>query len=918
MIATLRVLAAKVRGLFVQGKADHEFDEELQEHLQLLTERLIRMGVSPEDAPRAARREFGNVTLLQQQQRETRTFLSPRTVWRDLRFGVRQLGRNPLFTLIAVLSLALGIGANTAIFTVAKKVLLDTLPVKDPHELRMLTWVSGHEQPVPPVWGDVSSTAGGGLSSTAFSYPVLEELRKKTDVFQELVAFKDVEMTASIDGHPELIAGEMVSGNAFGALGVNPILGRPLNFADDAGPGKGPVTLISEGYWAARFDRSISVLGKSISVNGVPITIVGVTPGQFTGLQMGSTAQMFVPLTMQPLLIPREQRTESGNTSLLNNPQSWWVQIMARLRPDVPESRTQAVLDVVLRQTAMVTLPGAKGLDQFRLKLERGDRGLDDLQGPFARPSYVLLALAGLVLLLACVNLANLLLARGASRRREMSTRLALGAGRTQILRQVLTESLLLASLGGAAGLALGYLGRNAVPMVLGTPRHAATMQVHFDWQVLAFTVGVSLATGLLFGFFPAWQAMRTGVSTGLKNATGTTTAQHGMWLGKGLVVIQIALSTILLIGAGLFVRTLVNLSQTPLGFRADHILLFQLNPPRTRYSDAQMVTLYRQLEEKLAAIPGVRSVSMSNIAIIGDGHSGSTFHRSGTAVPKDTVRVQTNSVGEDFFSTMGIPLLRGRGFNAGDTSTSPAVAVVNQALARKFFPNEDPIGQTFDADADDAHGPIQIVGIAADTRYADLRSETPPTFYLPYRQQPHSGRMVFEIRTAADPGSVLSQTRAAVESLDRDLPLIDVRTMTEQIESSLSRERIFAQLTSGFGVLALVLACIGIYGIMAYTVARRTSEIGVRMALGARTGQVLGMVLREAWWMAVMGIVLGIGVTLWLARFVSTMLYGVKFTDPPTLAGATGLLLLIALLAAFGPARRASRIDPMRALRNE
>jgi predicted permease len=557
-------------------------------------------------------------------------------------------------------------------------------------------------------------------------------------------------------------------------------------------------------------------------------------------------------------------------------------------------------------------------MDQFHLRLEPGDRGLDNLKSGFAKSLYVLFSLAGLVLLLACVNLANLLLARAAARQREMSTRLALGAQRIHILRQVLTESLLLSTMGGVAGLVLGYLGRNVIPRLLASPSQPAMTVVDFDWPVLAFTAGLSLATGVLFGIVPAWQATRSDGNAALNDAHHATAGHRGMWFGKALVVFQIGLSTILLIGAGLFVRTLANLNHTPLGFRADHILLFRLNPPRTRYSDARMTAFYQQLEEKLASLPGVRSVSMSNIAIIGDGHSGSTFHVSGTPVETEAVRVQTNHVGANFFQTMGIPILQGRGFDLHDTAASPRVAVVNRALARQFFPNENPIGKTFEADAEDVNAPVEIVGIAADTRYADLRSDTPPTFYLPYSQALVLGRMVIEIHTQAEPASILSQVRSVVASMDRDLPLIDVRTMTEQIKATMSGERIFAQLTSGFGLLALVLACIGIYGIMAYTVARRTGEIGIRMALGAEAGQVLRMVLREASWMALAGVALGLGSALWLARFLGAMLYGLKPSDPPTLAGAAVLLLLIALLAAFGPARRASRVDPVHALRHQ
>jgi predicted permease len=384
------------------------------------------------------------------------------------------------------------------------------------------------------------------------------------------------------------------------------------------------------------------------------------------------------------------------------------------------------------------------------------------------------------------------------------------------------------------------------------------------------------------------------------------------------LVVVQIALSAILLVGAGLFVQTLRNLGRAELGFREDHLLLFRLNPPRTAHVDGQRLALYQRLEAKLASIPGVKSVTMTDIALIGDGNSGATFHVSGTPREKDARRIQTNGVSRDFFSTMGISIVRGRGFGAQDTATSPKVAVINQTLARKYFPNEDPVGKTFDTDTEDFAVPLTIVGVAADTKHADLRSETPPTFYVFYEQRSEPGRMRVALHTQQEPASVLSAARAAVAEMDRDLPLTNVRTMQEQVQGTMANERIFAQLTSGFGALALVLASIGIYGIMAYTVARRTSEIGIRMALGARQAQVLGMVLREVSWMALGGVVLGVGAALGLARLVASMLYGLRPWDPATLVGIAGLLLGIALLAGLGPARRAARIDPTQALRHE
>jgi predicted permease len=915
MAAGIQVLIAKFRGLFRHRQTDRELDDEMRLHIQMLTDRFVRKGMEPCDAQAAARRQFGSVTLLRERHYEQRSFSIFVTFWRDLCFGLRQLRRNPVLAFVAITSLALGIGANTAIFTAAKQVLFDSLPVASPHQLRMLTWVSGHEQPVPPVWGDVGANESGGLTGNGFSYPVLEEMRKRADAVQALIAFKDAPMSVLIDGHAEQINGELLSGNAFEALGVRAALGRTLIPSDDIAPGSGPVVVLSGGYWAQRFGKSPQVLGKVISLNGVPVTIVGVGGGRFAGLQIGNSMQIFVPLTMQPIVLPKAQ---NGSVSLLDNPQSWWVQILARMRPEISEARVQAELDATLRQTAMPVLKRTGDLDRFHLQLEPGDRGLDYLRGMYARPSYVLLALAGLVLLLACLNLANLLLARSATRQRELSTRLALGAGRGSIVRQMLTESVLLSGFGGAAGLLLGYLSRNLVPRLL-TISQAEPAQVQFDWRVLLFTLGVSFATGILFGLAPAWQGARIATHAGLRASGGATADRRRLWLDKSLVIGQIALSAALLAGAGLFVHTLINLNRIPLGFESDHILLFRLNLPRTRYSDAQMSVFFRQLEEKLASLSAVRAVTVSTIGIIGDGHSGSTFHVLGRPREKDPARVQTIGVGVNFFDTLKIPLLQGRGFNRHDTATSPKVAVVNEALVQKFFPKENPIGQTFEADPDDMEVPIQIVGIAADTRYADLREKTPPLFYVPYVQSVNGpGRMMVQIRTVVNPTVVLPQVRKAVEGLDRDLPMIDVRTMKDQVKSTQADERALAQLAGGFSVLALVLASIGIYGMMAYAVNTRTSELGLRMALGAETHQILTRVLREAFWLTSAGILVGLIAALWLTRFIHGMLYGIGNADPLTIGGTALLLISVSLIAAWGPAHRASRIDPIRALRHD
>jgi predicted permease len=920
MTSRMRVLMAKARGLFAKRGIGGQLDDEIELHIQLLKERFIARGMDPTDAEAAARRQFGNPTLLRERHYEERTFFQFVNLVRDLRFGLRQLRRNPILTCVGIASLALGIGANTAIFTAAKHVLFDTLPVTRPDELRMLTWISGPELPVPPVWGDVGPSEAGGLMSNSFSYPVLEQMRGRTDAVEGLIAFKDVPMAATIDGQAEMIRGELISGNAFQSLGVQAESGRTLNPADDVAPGSGPVVVISDSFWRQRFARSPLVVGKVISLNGYPVTIVGVSGGRFAGLQMGSPTQIFAPITMQPLILPRAQ---NGNISLLDNPQSWWVQILARLKPDASEGRALGELNAILRQAAMPVLKRTSELDRFHLRFGEGDRGLDSLREEYARPSYVLLALAGLVLLLACLNLANLLLARSTTRQRELSTRLALGASHGRITRQMLTESLLLSGCGGAAGLLLGYLGRNIVPRLLMNSSQPDSAQLQFDWRVLLFTMGISVGAAILFGLAPAWRATRIATHAGLRESGGATANRHKLRMDKTLVIGQIALSAALLMGTGLFAHTLFNLDRIPLGFESNHVLLFRLNLPRARYSDAQMTAFSQQLEEKLASLPGVRSVAASNIGVIGDGHSGAAFQVVGRAKGTGPAPVQTNGVGTDFFETLGIPILQGRAFNREDTATSPKVAVVNRTLAEKFFPGENPVGKIFETDvetdSENVEIPIQIVGMAADTRYADLRSETPPTFYVPYVQKLNGpSRMMVEIRTLADPSSVLPEVRRTVESLDRDLPVIDVRTMKDQVRSTLADERALAQLAGGFSVLAVVLASIGIYGMMSYAVNTRTGEIGLRIALGARTSQVLSRILREAFWLTGAGIVAGVMAALWLAQLIRVMLYGIGSADALSIASTAALLMLVSLLAALAPARRASRIDPIRALRHD
>jgi predicted permease len=550
--------------------------------------------------------------------------------------------------------------------------------------------------------------------------------------------------------------------------------------------------------------------------------------------------------------------------------------------------------------------------------LADGSRGLHQLDF-LKKPVYVLTVLVGLVLLLACANIANLLLARGAQRQREMSMRQALGAGRWRVLRQMLTESLLLAALGGAFGLALGCMVRNLLPKMMMGPMTHIEMNVPFDWGVFGFAAGVTLVTGLLFGMSPAWSAARAEVGNSLKDGAQTVTRRRRGWGGKALVGIQVALSTLLVIGAGLFLRTVIGLNRVDAGFKTDHLLLVEIDPPGRRYPAGKDVALYQRLEQAITAVPGVETVSpMSMPYLSGSMTSQDFMTEEESADPSKAHGERDNDVGVHFFQTLGIPMVAGRSFGEQDSMTSPKVAVINQSLARTRFPRGNPIGQRFKYGAIEKNDWVQVVGICADTRYLDLREDPPPQYFIPYLQRPVARGMTFAIRTHLESAAIVPALRRAVSAIDPELPLNDVRTQQEQIDETMRGEIVLAEMTAGFGILALALACIGIYGVMAYSVANRKNEIGIRMALGAQPRQVRGMILRESIWLAAAGIVVGVGAALLLTRLVKSMLYGIQPYDPATMAGGVLILLAVALAASWFPACRAAGVQPMEALRHE
>jgi predicted permease len=898
---------------------DREVDEELRFHIELYAEDLMRSGLPREEAMRRARVELGSIAAGKENCRQaqgTRFFDELRA---DLRYALRMLRKTPGFTAIAIGSLALGIGVNTVIFTAAQHMLLDRLQVPHPEQLRLFEWTQQHPGVVESLWGWFDDNAGG-VASTSFSYPVYKQLRRGNQSLAEVFAFKPYgRMTATIDGQPETVDAEIVSGNYYSSLEIRPQLGRGIDESDDSAVGSGPVVVISDKFWARRWGHSQNVIGKTILVNATPLTIVGVNPPGFTGAYSAQgSPDIFLPFSMQPVVAPQNFNQDTPRSLLVSN-NMWWVLVMGRVKPGVPDATAAASLNVLLGAAVRSTMTVKDAGQIPRLFFQDGSRGQNPNAEGLTKPLYVLMGLSGFVLLLACANLANLLLARAGARQREISVRLALGAGRARILRQMITESLLLSLMGGIAGLLLAWTVHNAIPRLLSHSWDPPAFAARLSWPILAFAAGISVLTGLIFGLAPAWQAARVQVSSGLKDSGQTVTHRRRGLAGKTIVAIQVGLSTLLVIGAGLFTQSLMRLGRSPLGFRSHQVLLFSVQLPETRYPDVTSLAALQRMEEKLSAVPGVESVTLMRLPLISGNAANGTFVPEGhTYKREDRPSVLVNDVGQDFFRTFSIPILAGRGFNAADTATSRKVAVVNESLAKKFFPDLDPIGRTFQAGWN--HPVIlEIVGVCADTKYYSLRKNAEPTYYAPYEQKVNGlNEATFAVATRMEGQSILPSLRDAVRTVDRNLPLLDVRTQDEQILASLQSERIFAALTGGFGVLALLLACIGIYGIMAYAVSQRTNEIGIRMALGAQPARVLRMVLRDATQLTVVGIAVGLTVSLAMGKVVASLLYGLKFWDPATLVCAALLLAATAIAASWIPARRAASVDPMRALRHE
>ena len=771
-----------MRAVVRRNRVEAEMEAELAAHIECLTADLMRAGHAPAEAARRARITLGAVTVHKEGMRASLGLRWGDELAADLRYAARLLRKSPGFTFIAASSLALAIGANTSIFSVAKSLLYDRLAVPHADQLRLLRWIGDNRMAMHDMWGEFNPAPGGGMMGSVFSYPVYQQLRAHNRVLQDLFAFKEDSMNATVRGDAQRVNVDMVSGNFYSGLGVRPQLGRAVEPADDSVPGAGAVAVISDGLWLREFGRSPSVLGQTIKINQSLFTVIGVNPRGFTGAKtVQSSPDIFVPLNMQPVVDPKRQKA-----SLLDDNFTWWLNVGGRARPGVSDAAAQAALDVELAAATRATIPVKTGDTMPRLDLAEGGRGLQYAVRIFQKPAYVLMTLTGFVLLLACANIANLLLARGAQRQREMSVRLALGAGRARVMRQLLTESLLLAAIGGAAGLGLGYLGRNIIPRLMSNAWERNELNVSMDWGVFAFAAGATLVTALLFGMAPAWLAARAEVSSSLKESAQTATRRRKGLGGKAIVAFQIALSTLLVVGAGLSLRTLVALNSVDVGFRTDHLLLFEVAPPVQRYGPGKDVKLHQRLEQAFAALPGVEGVAPSWTAYIADNLNNDGFNIEGESAGPDHYQAEdVNVISNAFFQTMGIPIIAGRGFDAGDTATSEPVAVVNRALARKRFPAGNAIGKRFET-GDELHTWVRIVGICSDTRYANLRTEPPPQFFMPYVQQPEVGGMVYAIRTPLGPAQLAPALRRVVEQADRDLPMVDIRTQREQIDANM------------------------------------------------------------------------------------------------------------------------------------
>jgi predicted permease len=834
------------------------------------------------------------------------------TLWQDFRYGFRMLARNPGFTAIAILTLALGIGANTAIFSLMSQVLLRRLPVKNPEQLVVL-------KSPGPKWGHVWSD---GDASEIFSYPLYKGLAKNSTVFDGVIARSEFEASIANHGQTDRGSGELVSGNYFEVLGVRPALGRLLSSADDDVQGAHPVVVLSHGYWSQHFASDSNVLNQSLLINNTPMTIVGVAQAGFTGLQVGQTPDLFVPMTMKGQMTPIRNGLDDWNDSFLA--------VLARVKPELSMERAQAGINLdypaLLEQQAATHhfRAGGKDEQEFRNKkivLYPGAQGRTTTQrdsGPALQALFVMVAL---VLLIACTNVANLLLAKGASRQREFAIRSALGATRRQLTRQLMAESFLYATGGGVLGLVIGAWLTEILTRAVVSEAGLKGISSKIDGSILGFAAAATLASAILFGLLPAWRVARTGVSQTLKDqGTNSSASVSHVRFRKFLVAGQVAFTLLLLVGSAMFTQTLWKLRQQDLGLNPDNLITFSISPQLSGYDSPKTILLVDQLRERLAGIPGVQSVGSSEIRVLTGTDMGTNITVEGREnLDEDDRHVNFDAVSANYFSTMRVPLIAGREFNAGDNSNSAKVAVINEAMAKALFADRNPIGVHFaNGDGKDVKPDIEIVGVAKNDRESNVRSPDHGYFYLPYAQAGKLTGMAFYVRTQQDPMLISNSLRETVRQAEPNLPVYELKTVNRVVDEDLFAERVVAGLSASFGGLAAILAALGIYGVLSYVVVQRTREIGIRVALGAATAHVRGLVFKEVAWMVVAGALAGVPLAYGLARLSESLLFGVQANNPTVYLASIVAIAIVAGIACYIPSRRATRIDPMVALRYE
>jgi predicted permease len=909
--------ASLYRRLRHRRQAEEELDTEVHAYFEILAERNVARGVSPEEARRAARVEFEGPEQVKERVREVRVGAAIETTLEDFRYAFRVLRKSPGFTTIAVLTLALGIGANTAIFSLINAVMLRLLPVAHPEQLVLLT--------DPGESGTSVDTSENGVRST-LSYPEFDRLRlSKTGAFSDMFAAQNEVSNLEVflsegSGIPRAARAhtQLVSGEFFGVLGVQPILGRAFTPEEDKAPGANPVAVVSYDFWQREYGGETGVVDNTIRLGQAAFRILGVAPPGFRGILVGSETDIWLPITMQQQVLPGRNYLEPRDTL--------WLQVMARLAPGVSMKSAEAGINVSFQQALREwgsALPAEKQrrslLDQ-KIELRPGARGASALRGEFSDPLVILMAMVGVVLLIACANIANLMLVRARGRQREIGVRLALGAARARLIRQLLTESLIVAAIGGMLGIGLSIVGTRLLMALVATGVTDFGLEVPRDYRVLLFTALISLVTALLFGLAPAVRATRLDVNQTLAaNVRGSIGGRGRLQTTRMLAVAQVALSLVLLLGAALFLRSLHNKLAENVGFDRNQLLMVRLDPVAAGYKGASVTTLYENVREALRTIPGVRGATVSNKGLFG-GDSTDHLAIEGSLVrDPDQLASRWTEIGPDYFKTLGIPILLGREINSGDSTRGMPVCVINEAFARRFFPDSTAIGKHITDTYPTTRETFEIVGIVADAREHEPSERKRPRFYANLTHPIGAVQSVtFLLNTAGDPSGVASAVRQTIRQMDPNLPVLSLRSVNEQLDRRLTAERLIAQLAACFGAVALFMAAIGLYGVMSYSISRRASEIGIRMALGASGRKVIGMVLGETLRIVAIGSAIGLLGALALGRLIASRLYGLTASDPAAIGLTVLTIVMAAVLAGYLPARRASRIDPMVALRND